>query len=95
MPTEHGPARAATSDNHTCRILLFAQLREQMGWSERWLQLNSQSSEPLTPASVWADLQLPGSLSTMRIAINHRFADPHTPLQPGDELAFLPPISGG
>jgi molybdopterin converting factor small subunit len=41
-------------------------------------------------------LQLPGELDPqVRIAINREFADADTPLQPGDELAFLPPISGG
>ena len=95
MPTEPSPQHAAASGNPTCRIRLFAQLREQAGWAERWLPLNSQGSAPLTPASAWAALQLPGSLSSVRIAINHQFADPQTPLQPGDELAFLPPISGG
>jgi molybdopterin converting factor small subunit len=31
----------------------------------------------------------------VRVAINQQFADPGTPLADGDELAFLPPISGG
>jgi molybdopterin converting factor small subunit len=38
---------------------------------------------------------LPGVLTDVRVAINQQFASPETPLQPGDELAFLPPISGG
>jgi molybdopterin converting factor small subunit len=29
------------------------------------------------------------------VAINQAFATPDTPLADGDELAFLPPISGG
>jgi molybdopterin converting factor small subunit len=41
-------------------------------------------------------LHLPGALDQqVRVAINQQFADADTPLQPGDELAFLPPISGG
>ena len=94
MPTQHQSADPSTAGN-TCCIRLFAQLREQVGWAERWLPLNTQGSEPLTPASAWIALQLPGSLSSVRVAINQQFADPHTPLQHGDELAFLPPISGG
>lgn len=31
----------------------------------------------------------------IRVAINLSFADPGTPLRPGDEVAFLPPITGG
>ncbi|MFZ9463009.1 MAG: MoaD/ThiS family protein [Vulcanococcus sp.] len=48
-----------------------------------------------TPARIWAALALPGGLGSVRVAINQRFAAADTPLQPGDELAFLPPISGG
>jgi molybdopterin synthase sulfur carrier subunit len=29
------------------------------------------------------------------VAINQEFASPQTPLAEGDELAFLPPITGG
>jgi molybdopterin converting factor small subunit len=31
----------------------------------------------------------------LRVAINQQFASWDTPLTSGDELAFLPPISGG
>jgi molybdopterin converting factor small subunit len=31
----------------------------------------------------------------VRVAVNQQFASLDAPLQPGDELAFLPPISGG
>lgn len=31
----------------------------------------------------------------VRVAINQRFASSHTLLRDGDELAFLPPITGG
>jgi molybdopterin synthase sulfur carrier subunit len=49
----------------------------------------------LTPRDLWPQLALPGALSEVRVAINQRFASADSPLQPGDELAFLPPISGG
>ena len=32
---------------------------------------------------------------SIRVAINQVFAAPDTPLRPGDEVAFLPPITGG
>lgn len=88
-------AAMGESPKNGIRIRLFAGLREQAGWAEQHWEVATPPKEPLTPASAWTALQLPGSLSSVRIAINHQFADPHTPLQPGDELAFLPPISGG
>jgi molybdopterin synthase sulfur carrier subunit len=29
------------------------------------------------------------------VAVNQRMADPATPLEPGDEVAFFPPVTGG
>ena len=34
-------------------------------------------------------------LPHIRVAVNHEYADPHRPLAPDDEIAFLPPVSGG
>jgi len=34
-------------------------------------------------------------LSRYRIAVNADYADEHTPLQEGDEVALIPPVSGG
>ncbi|MEB3166220.1 MAG: MoaD/ThiS family protein, partial [Cyanobacteriota bacterium] len=60
----------------TCiRIRLFAGLREEAGWSERqW-----PCPATLTAAELWSALQLPGSLSGVRVAINQRFAAADTP----------------
>lgn len=88
---------ADTADEQCVRILLFAGLREQAGWNERlWPlpQAGASKTSP-TPSSLWGALNLPGNLGELRIAINHHFATADTPLHPGDELAFLPPISGG
>lgn len=80
------------------RIRLFAALREQAGWAERDWPFNDHippQAAPPTPRDLWETLQLPGALGDVRVAINHQFAEADTALQAGDELAFLPPISGG
>ncbi|MFM7652558.1 MAG: MoaD/ThiS family protein [Vulcanococcus sp.] len=81
------------------RVRLFAGLRESAGWGEQtWMPPGETAADPAapcTPRQVWAALQLPGSLETTRVAINQQFAGADSPLQGGDELAFLPPISGG
>jgi len=75
----------------TVRVRLFAGLRERAGWGERpW-----PHSAGLTPHQIWSQLPDPPSAHTVRVAINHSFASFDTPLNPNDELAFLPPISGG
>lgn len=34
-------------------------------------------------------------LNVLRVAVNERFTGLETPLHDGDEVAFLPPVSGG
>ncbi|MCX5930352.1 MAG: MoaD/ThiS family protein [Cyanobium sp. CZS 48M] len=76
-------------------VRLFAGLREQAGWGERSLAISAQSW-PTTPASLWRQLGLGEAVPPqVRVAVNQAFAALDQPLQPGDEVAFLPPISGG
>jgi len=77
----------------TIEVLLFAVLRERAGWERRRVPL----SPGICAAQLWQALGLgAGDLpSTVRVAVNQAFADPLQPLAAGDELAFLPPISGG
>jgi molybdopterin synthase sulfur carrier subunit len=77
------------------RVRLFAALKDQAGWEERLVPL--PASGVLTPGQLWHQLGL-GETSipaTVRVAINQAFAANETPLTGGDEVAFLPPISGG
>jgi molybdopterin synthase sulfur carrier subunit len=78
------------------RVRLFAGLRERMGWDERTVPMAAGVAPP-TPAGLWQQLGLgDGRLPPgLRVAVNHAFASADTPLHPGDEVAFLPPISGG
>ena len=41
------------------------------------------------------DPRLSDLLTRTRVAVGAEFAGPDTPLSEGDELAFLPPMSGG
>ena len=72
-------------------LRLFASLREQAGWSERRWRIQPGIT---TPRDVWQQLNL-GKRGGLRCAINQVFATDDHPLQANDELAFLPPISGG
>ena len=95
-PTAATGQPTASLEEPAIEIRLFAGLRERAGWGERRLPLPAEA--PLTPAALWLQLELGGGAalpSTVRVAINQAFASPHQPLVAGDELAFLPPISGG
>jgi sulfur-carrier protein len=81
-------------------ILYFAWLRERTG---------SASEEIALPDDVRTVSALLDYLSahsprheaafrnrrTVRAAVNQEFADLSSPIQPGDEVAFFPPVTGG
>jgi molybdopterin converting factor subunit 1 len=78
------------------RVLLFASLRERAGASELALELPADA----TVAAVRSALidRLPGlgkHLDRIAWAVNRSYAKPTTPLHDGDEVALLPPVSGG
>ncbi len=94
------PSPASEPRPPSVRVRLFASLRETAGWSDRELALPVAAGEaPCTPRLLWQGLALAPPTHALpaglRVAINQHFASPDTPLQPGDELAFLPPITGG
>ncbi len=41
----------------------------------------------------WTDAFAAGK--SWRVAVNQRMADLATPVKPGDEIAFFPPVTGG
>ncbi|MEB3243088.1 MAG: MoaD/ThiS family protein [Cyanobacteriota bacterium] len=79
--------------NATVRVRLFASLRDALGWGERVVPLTVADA---TALDLWRQLghgEAPPA--GVRVAINQEFAAPETALKAGDELAFLPPITGG
>lgn len=78
------------------RLLLFAVLQDIVGSSEINLQLTPGTSA----LQVWQTLrekhhQLVPFAAPPMTAINQSYASPETVLCEGDELAFIPPVSGG
>lgn len=69
-------------------IRLFAGLRERAGWSERELEAS-------TVADVWAQLGLGEEPVGLLYAVNKEYAERTAPLAEGDEVAIIPPVSGG
>jgi molybdopterin converting factor subunit 1 len=73
------------------RIRLFAMLRERAGTSELELELPEGARVRDALARVE---ELAGGLPLV-MAVNREYADADAPLAAGDELALIPPVSGG
>jgi MoaE-MoaD fusion protein len=72
----------------TVTVRLFAGLREQVGWSRREL-------EAATVADVWPALGLGDEPAGLLYAVNREYAERGRELADGDEVALIPPVSGG
>jgi molybdopterin synthase catalytic subunit/molybdopterin converting factor small subunit len=73
----------------TVTVRLFAGLRERAGWSER--QLDGVERV----ADVWPALGIGEEPRGLLYAVNREYADRGRPLADGDEVAVIPPVSGG
>ena len=72
----------------TVVVRLFAGLRERAGWSQRELDVGSV-------AEVWPALELGDEPEGLLYAVNREYADREQELHDGDEVALIPPVSGG
>jgi MoaE-MoaD fusion protein len=72
-------------------IRLFASLRERAGTGTRTLEL----PDGATLGDVWPELGLGDEPPGLLYALNKRYADRGAPLSRGDEVALIPPVSGG
>jgi MoaE-MoaD fusion protein len=69
-------------------VRLFAGLRERAGWSRREV-------EAATVADVWPALGLGDEPNGLLYAVNKEYAPRERALADGDEVALIPPVSGG
>jgi molybdopterin converting factor subunit 1 len=77
-------------------VRLFARLRDLAGTGE----LVREVAGPATVKTVWQSLvtELPALQDyerTMSVAVNADYAKMSAAVADGDEIAFLPPVSGG
>lgn len=85
---------AGTATMKSLKLLFFAKLQDEMQTPEL-----SYTSDATTAAGIYDELRMKHSLSLkrqhLRVAINGNFAEWSTPLRDGDEVVFIPPVSGG
>ena len=69
-------------------VRLFAGLRERAGWSRREV-------EAASVGEVWGSLELGDEPKGLLYAVNKEYAERDRALEDGDEVALIPPVSGG
>ena len=69
-------------------VRLFAGLRERAGWSRREV-------EAASVGEVWGSLELGDEPKGLLYAVNKEYAERDRVLADGDEVALIPPVSGG
>jgi molybdopterin converting factor subunit 1 len=77
-------------------VRFFAGLREMVGRSDLQIDL----PEGATPEDVWRRLAadhpgLAGRRASLSVAVNRRYSGFDAVLGDGDEVVFVPPVSGG
>jgi molybdopterin converting factor subunit 1 len=78
------------------RIRFFASLRERAGFTEA----ERTVAPATTVGTLWRELcsehrKLADFGGRIAFAINQEYVDSETALQDNDEVAFIPPVSGG
>jgi molybdopterin synthase sulfur carrier subunit len=73
-------------------VRFFASLREAIGRDELALDLPAAARVADVWTAATGQTALPAGVLC---AINHDYAAPSAAVQPGDEVAFFPPVTGG
>ena len=91
---------SASVDASVVTILYFARLKEAFGVGSERLPLPSSVTTAgalreflRARGGVWAT-EL-AAAKPVRVAVNQEMVAPETRLNPGDEVAFFPPVTGG
>ena len=83
-----------TMDQRSYQLQYFAMLKEWAG-----VDKEEMSSSATTPRELYKELRdkrnFPLSDPELRVAINGDFTDFDHNLAEGDQIAFIPPVSGG
>jgi MoaE-MoaD fusion protein len=70
-------------------VKVFAGLRERAGWAQRELEGVARVGD------IWPALDLGDEPGGLLYAVNREYADADRILADGDEVALIPPVSGG
>jgi molybdopterin synthase sulfur carrier subunit len=76
------------------KVKAFGITSDLLGGRENTLEIHGQTVAALRAQLISMYPQLAG-LKSLMIAVNNEYADDSTELQESDEIALIPPVSGG
>lgn len=77
------------------QITYFALMKEKSGRAQETLNLPENSTALSVYELITKKYGIHVPLDAMRVAINDEFADLSATLKSGDNVVFIPPVSGG
>jgi molybdopterin converting factor subunit 1 len=92
----YNPAVASTAQTIRVTVLFFGRLKDVAGHAEESFELAEGATiESLFAALASQNAELARFRASLVASRNQEFAAWNTPLRAHDEIAFLPPVSGG
>jgi molybdopterin synthase sulfur carrier subunit len=98
IPPRRYNSTVPATDTNAIRlsVLFFGRLKDTIGHGQESIEIPPDSRiEDLFAHCVARYPALAEHRTAIAVSRNREFAAWTTPLQPGDEVAFLPPVSGG
>jgi molybdopterin converting factor subunit 1 len=78
------------------KVKLFSVARDLAGFSEREIDVEHNSTtQDVLKFLEQHNLQFREWKSSLRFAVNYEYVQGNHPLREGDEVAVIPPVSGG
>jgi sulfur-carrier protein len=76
------------------KVKAFGITRDVLGGREKTFEIHGQTVADLRNVLISTYPELAG-LKSLLIAVNNQYADDSTELRESDEIALIPPVSGG
>lgn len=78
------------------RVLFFGIVRERLGRREALVELDDGATAGDLLSRLAADYEgFAEGVASVRVAVNNEYVDSDAPLSDNDEVAIIPPVSGG